>query len=199
MQDIPSPAFQRKPLPMRDAQMDVPNFAAWLARNGAEIGVPSNPYEVIRYRAYPEAGGKAATHIVYRKDTGALSWTGASQAHYVQFATGSAMYPSVKPYAPNERGDTPFLITIPAQDSANARMRKKLRARDGDNCWFCGDPLGDDVTLEHLVPKSNGGRNMAANYALAHAKCNHSAANMPLIQKIELRNKLRSPFRAVEG
>jgi 5-methylcytosine-specific restriction endonuclease McrA len=72
------------------------------------------------------------------------------------------------------------------------KQRAKLLARDGDECWFCGDPLGDDQTIEHLVPKSAGGRNALANYALAHAKCNHDAADLPLIQKVEMRTRLRA-------
>jgi hypothetical protein len=182
---------------MRDAQMDVSNFAAWLAKNGAEIGIPSNPYEVIRYRAYPEAGGKAETHIVYRKESGALTWTGASQSHYSQFASGEAIYPATKPYQPDARGDTPFLVTFPAKGKAPTRA--KLLERDGDKCWFCGDPMGDDITIEHLVPKSAGGRNMAANYALAHKRCNHQAADLPLVDKIELRQRMRSQFRMLAG
>jgi 5-methylcytosine-specific restriction endonuclease McrA len=179
-----------KSLPIRDGQFDLPNFAAWLARNGAEIGIPGNPYEVIRYRAYVDGGRSPATHIVYRKETGLLTWTGETKAHYQQFLTGSVLWPS----APRDP-DRPFLTTYPTE-KAKRRLRgevtrEKLFERDGDECWFCGEPMGDDCTIEHLVPKSAGGRNMLANYALAHSGCNHRAANLPLVKKIAMRARLR--------
>jgi hypothetical protein len=52
-----------KGLPIRRAQFDVQGFAASLASNGAEVGVPTNPYEVIRYRAY-RANGPHALRMV---------------------------------------------------------------------------------------------------------------------------------------
>lgn len=209
---------------MRLAQFDVANFAAWLAKNGAEIGIPTNPYEVIRYRAY--IGTKAVSHIVYAKESGLLTWPGETQAHYAAFLAGGQIGSG---YPPNERGDTPFLVTVPSLskvDQYNALIgkavakaggkagniamfepqvsdsqitRHALLDRDGDHCWFCGDPMGKDCTIEHLVPKSAGGRNMLANYALAHAKCNHAAADLPLIQKIEMRARMRSQFRMLAG
>lgn len=178
-------------LPIRDAQFDVANFAAWLAKNGAEIGIPGNAYEVIRYRAYVDGGNKPATHIVYRKETGLLTWTGESKGHYQQFLTGAVLWPD-RPRDP----DRPFLTTFPT-DAAKKRLRgevtrEKLIARDGDECWFCGLSMGADVTIEHLVPKAKGGRNMLANYALAHRRCNNDAADLPLVKKIEMRTRLRA-------
>ena len=73
----------------------------------------------------------------------------------------------------------------------SAKVRAKLLKRDGDECWFCGEPMGTDCTIEHLVPKANGGRNTMANYALAHRKCNQAAANKPLVEKLEMRLQMR--------
>lgn len=185
-----------KSLPIRDAQFDVAAFASWLASNGAELGIPSNPYEVIRYRAYVPGVSAPATHVVYRKETGLLTWVGDTKSHYQQFLTGSRMWPD-KPVEPG----APFLITFPTEKAKKALRgeitREKLLARDGDECWFCGHAMGDDCTIEHLVPKSAGGRNMLANYALAHRRCNNDVGNMPLTEKIELRNRLRAA--RVEG
>ena len=154
------------------------------------MGVPTNPYEVIRYRAYVDGRAAVATHIVYRKETGLLTWTGKAREHYQQFLSGAALWPTA-PSDPNR----PFLKTYPteaAKKRARSEVtREKLLDRDGDACWFCGKPMGEDVTIEHLVPKSSGGRNMLANYALAHRKCNNDAADLPLVKKIELRTRLR--------
>lgn len=182
------PVVAQAPMPSRDHQIDVQAFAGWLAVGGAEIGVPTNPYELLRYRAYPTGATKMMTSIIYRKETGQITWTGASFRHYRQFLDGVPMIcaPAEKPRsAPKAK---------PAKGASKSEVtREKLIERDGDQCWFCGLALGDDKTIEHLVPKSAGGRNTLANYALAHRACNNHAADMPLIEKIELRQRLRAP------
>lgn len=52
------------------------------------------------------------------------------------------------------------------------RQRNKLLKRGITNCFWCGKPLGDDVTLEHIVPLSKGGLDCESNWTLAHHKCN---------------------------
>jgi hypothetical protein len=57
---------------------------------------------------------------------------------------------------------------------------KRVRARDGDNCWLCCMPIdftlpyGDlmCVSLDHYVPRKWGGKNGEPNMKLAHATCN---------------------------
>lgn len=51
-----------------------------------------------------------------------------------------------------------------------------IRQRDGDCCVHCGGALGEDATLEHVVPRSRGGENTLSNLALAHGKCNEQSA-----------------------
>lgn len=181
-----------KSLPVRRAQFKVADFAAWLARNGAEVNTPTNPYEVIRYRAYEDESRRAATHIVYAKESGLLTFTGSSKAHYTQFLTGSQMCPGTLREAIAVAAVKAKPRHRASEAGKKAPTRKALLERDGDGCWFCGLPLGDDITIEHLVPKSSGGRNMLANYALAHRQCNADAADLPLTEKIEMRNRLRS-------
>lgn len=172
-------------LPIRDRQFKTADFLAWLARNGAEIGTPTNRYEVVRYRAY-DGARKAATHIVYAKESGLLTWTGSSMDHYRIFQLGGTL---------PDRAEAPqsVVATSPAVETSGvtARRRKRIMQRDGSDCWFCGKPLGDDETLEHLVPQSRGGGNDSANCVLAHAACNQSAANMSISEKVELRARLR--------
>lgn len=189
-----------KTLPVRRQQFKTADFAAWLARNGAEIGTPTNPYEVIRYRAYVASGNRAETHIVYAKESGLLTFTGSSRNHYIQFQTGAQMYHDAAPGNPNGgwvRPDGgPFRKDAQPKATATMKRRQRLIDRDGGGCWFCGIALGDDITIEHLVPKSKGGRDGLANYALAHARCNLAAADLPLVKKIELRAKLRGEVPA---
>lgn len=185
-----------KTLPVRRAQFKMADFAAWLARNGAEVGTPTNPYEVIRYRAYHGNSRRAETHIVYAKESGLLTFTGASREHYVQFQTGAQMYPQEpvgNPPGGWMRPDGgPFRKDSQPRASAQDKRRQRLIDRDGSDCWFCGRPLGDDITFEHLVSKSDGGFNKLANLALAHAACNKRAGNLPLVKKIALRAEMRA-------
>src|SRR5690606_29241704 len=60
-----------------------------------------------------------------------------------------------------------------------ARKRELLRKLYGDNCWLCGKPMKFDnprritgATLDHVLPRSRGGRNGIENLRLAHKCCN---------------------------
>lgn len=49
---------------------------------------------------------------------------------------------------------------------------KRLLARDGCNCQFCGKFLGLDISLDHIISRANGGTGELHNLQLVHAKCN---------------------------
>lgn len=186
-------------LPVRREQLrhHMTAFITWLNENGAEVGSPTNPYEVIRYRAYWRESRRAVTHVVYAKENGLLTWTGGSQGHFRAFLEGSRMAgnkprfvgqfdrPEPKPAVKQEpQGDDDSNL------SPTARKRAALRKRDGDGCWFCGDAMGEDCTLEHLVPKSRGGGNDNANLVLAHRHCNNRVANLSVSEKVAIRMKM---------
>lgn len=186
-----------KSLPVRRTQFKTAAFASWLVAQGAELRQPTNPYEVVRYLAYADGSRKALTHIVYAKESGLLTFTGSSREHYIQFAMGARMYPEARDIP--LQGNPPNGWQRPTGEpfskkgkSEGGVKREKLLARDGDECWFCGLAMGDDVTIEHLVAKSNGGKNGLDNYALAHGECNRRAANLPLVKKIDLRAQMRA-------
>lgn len=61
----------------------------------------------------------------------------------------------------------------------SANKREQLRQRDGDCCWLCGRPMKFDnprrltgATLDHVLPRSQGGGNDIGNLKLAHRVCN---------------------------
>ena len=178
----------RKSLPIRRAQFDVPGFLAFVAANGGEVGKPTNPYEVVRYRAYWRGTDKAAVHVVYAKENGLLTFTGGSAGHYRAFLTGAPMNE-----LPGSEGvkASPVEQRLPGPTSKGQVTRAKLLKRDGGDCWFCGTPMGNDCTIEHLIPKARGGSNSLANYALAHQRCNAEAAALPLVEKLAMRTRLR--------
>ena len=50
-------------------------------------------------------------------------------------------------------------------------------------CWYCEcDLLLKEITLDHIIPRSKGGRNHASNYAIACEKCNKTKADQLLDQ-----------------
>ena len=61
--------------------------------------------------------------------------------------------------------------------SSASRRRMMLWRRGIRECARCGEPLAgpERATLEHIVPRSAGGRTTRANLTLAHAECNRAA------------------------
>lgn len=52
---------------------------------------------------------------------------------------------------------------------------RTLVERDGPQCAWCSRALcltPGDATLDHVIPRSRGGRNTVANYVLACSRCN---------------------------
>lgn len=65
-------------------------------------------------------------------------------------------------------------------------MMTKLALRDGDRCYWCGIGLvlttsqsSDSVTLDHVVPRRQGGASVEGNLVLACYRCNHLRGDMP--------------------
>lgn len=51
-------------------------------------------------------------------------------------------------------------------------LRRYVLARDRAVCWLCGKPGA--TTVDHVIPRSLGGPDTAANLKAAHAWCNTS-------------------------
>ena len=78
--------------------------------------------------------------------------------------------------------------------------RRNIYVRDAGECQYCGKHLKtDEYTLDHVIPRSQGGISSWANLVLSCVRCNkHKAgrtpeqAGMPLLQK-PLTPKLDDP------
>jgi 5-methylcytosine-specific restriction endonuclease McrA len=66
------------------------------------------------------------------------------------------------------------------------RLRKLIIARDGVNCWICGAPTllqysqrnsRKYASLDHVIPRSQGGTDNISNLRLAHQGCNNWRSN----------------------
>lgn len=67
------------------------------------------------------------------------------------------------------------------RSESRARRVRKLRAIQGDLCCWCGGPLDfttlnkdTSASIEHLIPRSEGGDNATKNLRLSHAACNNA-------------------------
>jgi 5-methylcytosine-specific restriction endonuclease McrA len=61
------------------------------------------------------------------------------------------------------------------------RIRDLLLELHGPFCWLCNEEIAsDELTLDHIVPHSRGGRNAIANVRLAHRSCNQVRGNGPV-------------------
>lgn len=64
-----------------------------------------------------------------------------------------------------------------------ARAVAELVERDGDHCWYCGFTFtesGDRAcTIDHVIPRSEGGPNHVDNLRLACFYCNMRRGRMP--------------------
>lgn len=79
----------------------------------------------------------------------------------------------------------------------SAKKRKlyaNLRERHGDACHWCGKPMCFEdrdgplaATIEHLIPRADGGSNKQFNLRLAHRRCNEDRSEPPP-------KRTRSPF-----
>jgi len=76
---------------------------------------------------------------------------------------------------------------------------ERLRARDGDNCWLCGQVIDFGAepnsakawSVEHLLSKAHDGPGRIENLVLCHPPCNRSLANRHLVKKIDMRERRR--------
>ncbi|HWI52885.1 MAG TPA: HNH endonuclease [Symbiobacteriaceae bacterium] len=63
-------------------------------------------------------------------------------------------------------------------------IRLKILARDGNICYWCGEP-GD--TMDHIIPWSKGGRTTMDNCICACMECNGQRGDMPAAEFARLR------------
>lgn len=159
-----------------DEDRQLARFKEFLTARGCDVLAPTNPYEVIRFKA---AG---RTNVVYRSERGKMSVVG----------------PDIGPAAASFKNGQSW---TPAGESRERRMGtgkkratlRRLIERDGSGCFYCSHPTTeDDRTVEHLVPIAHGGTNRIGNLCLAHAACNLEAGHLSVFEKIKLRETKRA-------
>lgn len=74
------------------------------------------------------------------------------------------------------------------RESLTKRMGKvgrQIRERDGHRCQYCGatkESTGFDLHLDHLIPESKGGQDVATNLVVACISCNSARKALSLAE-----------------
>ena len=150
-------------------------FFDFLRACGAEVLTVTSKYEVARFKAH------GATSILYCNKKGKLTFTGDSAEAYRAFIDG-------KSWQATGKNKARIIKRSP-------KVRTLLK-RDGGNCFYCGEPLKNDITVEHLVGRAHGGPNHISNLVLAHGQCNQDAGHLSAMEKIAIRER---NFYEVDG
>lgn len=143
-------------------------FLSYIEAAGAELLDVKNEWEVARFKT------KNGTSVVYKTKKGNYSFNGRdAEEAYKAFNKKAEWVPSV-------------INRTPAKTN-----REKLIQRDGLICFYCMKPFENDkeITVEHLLSISHGGSNHINNLTLACKTCNVMAGNLPLVEKIKIREK----------
>ena len=76
-----------------------------------------------------------------------------------------------------------------------ALSRRNLFKRDGYTCQYCGNqPGSEELTIDHVLPRSRGGVSSWENCVLACVECNKRKANRtPTEARMPLRSDPRRP------
>ena len=73
--------------------------------------------------------------------------------------------------------------------------RRNIYARDANRCQYCGKPFSSsELTLDHVLPRSRGGKATWSNIVCACVRCNHKkAGRTPREAKMKLIKTPRMP------
>lgn len=148
-------------------------FEAWIINHGAEIRMPTNPYEIARFTT-PDGIG-----VVYRNKKMEISdWNQAADRAYDAW----------------RRGDDNWRLCKKTKRPKLSHQQATIIARDGEGCWYCGQPFTDESpeTTEHLVSRIHRGPDHLSNLVLSHEPCNLKAGNLSVAEKVRLREQMRS-------
>jgi len=148
--------------------MDIEKFKKWLEGYGCEILPPTNEYELIRWKG---------------AEVGVLYSSGKSSNNYASKAFLS--------YCHNGKWDGGPIKT--GRQNTYKKQKAKLLVRDGSKCFLCHTELGDDITVDHLIPLVQGGKNELSNMVLMHEQCNFDCGHKTVVEKVRVSvdNKIR--------
>ena len=153
-------------------KQDLQKFISWLRQNGCKIKATLKENEYIRFEG---------------KQVGVLNADHKDNNSYTQNAI--QCFYSGKDWNQLEsiKGSRKIFYGVKRKTKVNKKqVRFDLLARDGDKCFYCGESLGVDVTIEHLDPLSRKGKDTLSHMVLSHSKCNQEAGNLSVSEKVKM-------------
>lgn len=161
-------------IPAHTNEKEIAKFKEWLINNAClEEVLTTSQWEVFRFKY------EKGVLVLYKNSTGKYS------------VNNDDVHAAFECYKDRKR--FPWKAK-PAQRNRQTQYKKSVRKRDGNDCFYCGIDIEneEDMTLEHLLSLSRGGKNRLENMAGAHKKCNELAGNMSVVEKVKLRDRLRA-------
>lgn len=89
-----------------------------------------------------------------------------------------------------------LLVTIPwrAHMGRLKFTRKSMLIRDGHMCQYCGVKVGKTATMDHVIPRSRGGKTDYKNCVTCCKACNNAKGDKtPTEAKMKLLSKPKRP------
>lgn len=145
-------------------------FKRFLDARGAEVLVPTNEWEVLRFRA------NGAVSVIYRNKAGGHTFTGEAVKAFEAYSNNKPWVSEAR-----QRNGRPNGVSV--------KIRTLLH-RDGNRCFYCFLPIPPgEESIEHLLPLAHGGTHHLSNLVLAHRPCNTDAGHLPIMTKIKRREE----------
>lgn len=150
---------------------DASLLASITAAGGEVLGV-TNPHEVMRFKT------KYGVGVVYENAKGVRTWNEQARA--------------ARDHIQSHKPGSLAAVVVHGRRKGAGTVNLLLQ-RDGEGCFFCGELLRDDITVEHLVSVAHGGPNHISNLFLAHCECNQRAGHLSAPEKIRMRENWQRP------
>jgi 5-methylcytosine-specific restriction endonuclease McrA len=161
-------------IPEKPEEID-PKFLKFLKNSDMiEILPVKEPSEKILAIDVKPVGRVPGCYINLRVKKGKIRWNADTLFAYWVFKSGKKSL---------RKGKSNFTL------DKRYKLALEIERRDGKNCWYCGEPLNHDRTIEHLLSLCHGGSNEIENLVLCHKLCNKEAGNYSVVDKVKLRNK----------
>lgn len=139
--------------------IDIDKFKDWLILHGCEILPPTNEYEAVRWKG---------------SEVGVLYTSSKTNNTYSFLAIQAFRHKAKWNGGPIKTG----------RRLGYKKQKEQLIKRDGTTCFYCGKELEDDITVEHVLSLSSGGKNTLGNMVLAHFSCNQAVSNLSIVEKV---------------
>lgn len=144
--------------------LKVDKFKTFLKESGAVLLDETNEFEAVRFRT------ENGVSVVYKSRRG-YTFTGESREAFDNFQKGN------------------IWEILGRNKKRKKKVRNQLIERDGYHCFYCGIDTfkADNFTVEHVLSIAHGGNNNINNLVVACDPCNKLAADLPIIEKMAIR------------